>query len=104
MSLAGQHVWPSNVKKLNWPPDGVTYSYEYHKYIKPEKLARWLETFGPAKGKYVVGNQFLGSHTNHLMATHCVARGAPQLLYQSAALFRGVPSKPLPSQDLLASP
>jgi hypothetical protein len=59
MSLSGQHVWPSNVTKLNWPPDGVTYSYEYHKYIKPEKLARWLETFGPGKGKYVVGSQFL---------------------------------------------
>ena len=59
MSFGGEHVWPSNVKKLDWPCAGVTYSYEYHKYIKPEKLARWLETFGAGKGKYVVCNQFL---------------------------------------------
>src|SRR3954454_13484110 len=36
-------TWPSNVRNLQWPKTGITYSYENRGYIIPDKLERWLE-------------------------------------------------------------
>ena len=70
MSLGTETAWPPNAKKLDWPRDGVTYSYEYYKYIKPEKLARWLATFGEGKGKYVVRRINIPSLSFPKVASH----------------------------------
>ena len=56
-------VWPNNIKCLSWPRDGITYSYEQRGYIKPEKVARWLEkAFGQGTAKYVVRRLFTSLH------------------------------------------
>jgi len=49
-------VWPKAVRTIvQWPPDGVSYTYEHRGYIRPEKLEHWLmELFGPGKAKYAV--------------------------------------------------
>ena len=59
-------VWPNNIKSLSWPRDGITYSYEQRGYIKPEKVARWLEkAFGQGTAKYVVRRLFVSLHRLH---------------------------------------
>lgn len=47
--------WPSSIRSLPWPRDGISYSYEHRGYIKPDKLELWLNrAFGPDKAKYVL--------------------------------------------------
>jgi hypothetical protein len=59
-------VWPNNIKSLSWPQDGITYSYEQRGYIKPEKVACWLEkAFGQGTAKYVVRRLFTSFHRPH---------------------------------------
>jgi hypothetical protein len=59
-------VWPNNIKTLSWPREGITYSYEQRGYIKPEKLARWLEkAFGQGTAKYVVRRLLISLHRPH---------------------------------------
>jgi hypothetical protein len=59
-------VWPNNIKNLSWPRDGITYSYEQRGYIKPEKLARWLEkAFGQGTAKYVVRRLLISLYRIH---------------------------------------
>jgi hypothetical protein len=69
-------VWPNNIKSLSWPRDGITYSYEQRGYIKPEKLARWLEkAFGQGTAKYVVRRSFISLHRPHESHSSMASRG-----------------------------
>ncbi|KIX10393.1 uncharacterized protein Z518_01475 [Rhinocladiella mackenziei CBS 650.93] len=54
------NAWPSAVRNIKWPTEGVMYTYEHRGYIRPEKLEYWLtQLFGPGKAKYVLFNQRL---------------------------------------------
>jgi hypothetical protein len=49
------HAWPHFIRSLDWPQDGITYSYEHRGYIRPEKVELWLnKAFGQNKAKFVV--------------------------------------------------
>ena len=51
------HVWPNFVCNMDWPKDGITYSYEHRGYIRPEKVELWLKkAFGVDKARYVVSS------------------------------------------------
>jgi hypothetical protein len=55
LSRRETHIWPNNIRKLEWPSEGITFSYEQRGYIAPEKIEHWLiHAFGPGNGKYVV--------------------------------------------------
>lgn len=43
------------VREMDWPSEGITYSYEQRGYIQPEKVNLWLtKAFGPNKASYEV--------------------------------------------------
>jgi nucleoside recognition membrane protein YjiH len=53
-SLASTNSWPSIVRRQVWPEAGIRYSYD-DRYIKTEKLQRWLNhAFGSGNAKYIV--------------------------------------------------
>jgi hypothetical protein len=55
LSRRETHIWPNNIRKLEWPNEGITFSYEQRGYIAPEKIEHWLvHAFGEGNGKYVV--------------------------------------------------
>ena len=55
LSQSGTHIWPTNIRNLEWPNTGITFSYEQRGYIAPEKIQHWLvQAFGEGNGKYVV--------------------------------------------------
>ena len=40
-------TWPREMRALDWPVGGVSYTYQHRGYVRPEKLAYWLQqTFG----------------------------------------------------------
>jgi hypothetical protein len=58
--MDAHHAWPTSIKSLSWPRDGIMYSYEHRGYIIPAKLEHWLnQAFGVGKAKYVVRSNFL---------------------------------------------
>ena len=71
---AAHHVWPTSIKELSWPRDGIMYSYEHRGYIIPEKLEHWLnQAFGFGKAKYVVRFFLVFPHTTFSTTRVCVA-------------------------------
>ena len=49
------HIWPNFVRNMEWPRDGITYSYEHRGYIRPEKVELWLQkAFGDENARFVV--------------------------------------------------
>jgi hypothetical protein len=49
------HVWPKFVRNMDWPKDGIMYSYEHRGYIRPEKVDLWLrKAFGEENAHFVV--------------------------------------------------
>jgi hypothetical protein len=61
------HVWPTFVQNMEWPKDGMTYSYEHRGYLRPEKIELWLKkAFGPGKARFVVSDSSILRHETSL--------------------------------------
>jgi hypothetical protein len=44
---------------MDWPKEGITYSYEHRGYIRPEKVELWLQkAFGVDKARFVVSGVY----------------------------------------------